>query len=92
MFPSVTQSFKLQVVGLKLCSGCLSLSIVLLYKNMQPFERDRQEPCVIQKKRGELRVHCSKCWLKGNWGPKRSLTKTSIFSPCLLRASARSKI
>jgi len=52
MPPNVTQSFKLQrpdlkVVGLKLCSDCLSLSIVLLYKNMQPFERDRQELCVI---------------------------------------------
>jgi len=34
-----------------LCSDCLSLSIVLLHKNMQPFERDRQELCVIQKTR-----------------------------------------
>jgi len=40
-----------EVVGLKLCSDCLSLSIVLLYKNMQPFERDCQELCVIQNTR-----------------------------------------
>ena len=38
-------------VGLKLCSDCLSLSIVPLHKNMQPFERDHQELCVIQKTR-----------------------------------------
>jgi len=37
------------VVGLKLRSNCLSLSIVLLYKNMQLFERDRQELRVIRK-------------------------------------------
>jgi len=46
MYPNVTQSFKLQrldlkIVGLKLCPDCLSLSIVLLYKNMQPFDTDR---------------------------------------------------
>ena len=54
MLPNVTQSYKNQawkVVGLTLCSDCLSLSIILLYKNMQPFERDRQELCVIQKTR-----------------------------------------
>jgi len=56
MLPNVTQSFKLQrpdleVVVLKLCSDCLSLSIVLLYKNMQPFERDHQELSAIQKTR-----------------------------------------
>ena len=38
-----------KVVGLKLCSDCLSLSIVPLYKNMNLFERDRQELCVMQK-------------------------------------------
>jgi len=56
MLPNVTQilGYKNQiqkVVGLKLCSDCLSLSIVLLHINMQPFERDRQELCVIQKTR-----------------------------------------
>jgi len=54
MLSNVTQSYKDQtskVVALKLCSDCLSLSIILLYKNMQPFERDRQELCVIQKMR-----------------------------------------
>jgi len=63
MLPNVTQSYKDQtwkVTGLKLCSDCLSLSIILLYKNMQPFERDRQELCVIQKKRGKLQLRCSK--------------------------------
>jgi len=55
MLTIVTQGFKLQrpdlktIVGLKLCSDCLSLSIVLLYKNMQSRERDRQELCVTQK-------------------------------------------
>ena len=34
---------------LQLCSDCLTLSVVLLYKDMQPFERDRQELCDIQK-------------------------------------------
>jgi len=56
MLPNVTQSFKLQrqtfkVVGLRLCSDCLLLSVFLLYKNMQPFEKDRQELCVTQKMR-----------------------------------------
>jgi len=54
MLSNVTQSYKGQTskaVGLKLCSDCLSLSIILLYKNMQPFQRDRQELCVIQKMR-----------------------------------------
>jgi len=41
-------------VGLKLCSDRLLLSIVLLHINMQPFKRDRQELCVIQKE-----VSCS---------------------------------
>jgi len=54
MLPNVTQSYKDQtykVVGLKLCSDCLWLSIILLYKNMKPFKKDRQERCVnvIQK-------------------------------------------
>jgi len=34
---NVTQNFKLQLAWLKVCSDCLSLNIVLLYKNMQPF-------------------------------------------------------
>jgi len=36
---------------MKLRSECLSLSIVLLCKSIQPFERDRQEMCVTQKPR-----------------------------------------
>jgi len=44
---------------MKLCSDCLSLSIDLLCKSIQPFERDRQEMCVI-KKRGKLQLRCSK--------------------------------
>ena len=56
MLTNVTQNFSYKGqtekgAGLKLCSDCLLLSIVLLYKNMQPFERDRQELCVIQKAR-----------------------------------------
>jgi len=50
----------LESCRLKLCSDCLSLSIVLLYKNMQPFERDRQELCVMRNKRGTLQLRCSK--------------------------------
>ena len=55
MLTNVTQNFKLQRPDLKYCTAedmlrlCLSLSIVLLHKNMQLFERDRQEMCVIQK-------------------------------------------
>jgi len=50
---NVTQSFKLQRPDLESyrAEAMLRLSIVLLYKNMQPFERDRQELCVIQKAR-----------------------------------------
>jgi len=48
---------------------------------MQPFERDRQELCVTQK-RGKLQLCFSKCGLKENRGPKRVLAKTVIFSPC----------
>jgi len=54
MLPNVTQGYKDQtkkVVGLKQCSDCLSLSIILLYKNTQLFETDRQELCAIQKTR-----------------------------------------
>jgi len=82
----------LHIVGLKLVSDCLLLSIVLLYKNIQPFERDHQELCVIQKKQSKLQLHCSWCWLKENCGPKSVLAKTSIFNPCLLRMSAQRKI
>jgi len=84
MPPDVTKSFQFtktrltKVVGLKLCSDCLSLSIFLLHKNRQPFERDRQKLCVVQK-RGKLQLHCSKCWLKENCGRKSVVAKTSIF-------------
>jgi len=44
------------------------------------------------KKRGKLELRCSKYWLKEYYGPKSVLTKTGIFSPCLLRESARRKI
>jgi len=48
MPPNVAQSFELQRPALESCRAeamlRLSLSIVILYKNMQPFEiRDRQE-------------------------------------------------
>jgi len=59
---------------------------------MQPFERDRQELCIIQKKRGKLQLRCSQGWLKENCWPKSVVVKISIFSPCSLRASARQKI
>jgi len=61
---------------------------------MQPFERDRQALCVIQKTRqaAVTLLKKSKCWLIENCGPKSVLAKTSIFSPWLLRASARRKI
>jgi len=61
---------------------------------MQPFERDRQELCVIQKTRQAAitLLKKSKCRLIENRGPKNVLVKTGIFSPCLLRASARRKI
>jgi len=59
---------------------------------LQPFERDRQELCVIQKKRGKLQLCCSKCWHKENCAPKRVFANTGIFSPCLLRPSARQKV
>jgi len=61
---------------------------------MQPFERDRQELCVTQKTR-----QAAVTWLKKSKGRlvencvrKSVLAKTGIFSPCLLRASARRKI
>jgi len=97
MLPNVTQSYKDQtwkVVGLKLCSDCLSLSLILLYESMQPFERDRQELCVIQKTRQATvtLLKKSKCWQIENCGPRSVFAKTSIYSPCLLRASARRKI
>jgi len=58
---------------------------------MQPFERDRQELFVMQKKRSKLQLRCSKCWLKENRGPKNMLVKTGNLSPCSLRASAKRK-
>jgi len=56
---------------------------------MQPFERDRQELCVIQKTRhaAVTLLKKSKCWLTENCGRKSVLAKTGIFSPCLLRTS-----
>jgi len=61
---------------------------------MQPFERDRQDLCVIQKTRqaAVTLLKKSNCWLKENCGPKSMLAKTGIFSPCLVRARARRKI
>jgi len=59
---------------------------------MQPFERDRQELCVIQKTRQVTLLKKSKCWLVSNSGPKSVLAKTGVFSPCLLRTSTRRKI
>jgi len=61
---------------------------------MQPFERDRQGLCVIQKTRQATAtlLKKSKCWLIENCGPKSVLAKTSVYSPCLLKASARRKI
>ena len=54
MPPYVIQSFELQRPELESCRAeamlRLSLSIVLMYENTQPFAiRDRQELCVIQK-------------------------------------------
>jgi len=51
---------------------------------MQPFERNRQEPCVIRK-RGKLQLRFSKYGMKES-GEERH------FQPCSLRASARRKI
>jgi len=61
---------------------------------MQPFERDRQELCVIQTTRqaAVTLLKKSKCWLIENCGPKSVLAKTGLLSPCSLRASARRKI
>jgi len=60
MLPNVTQSFKIQRPDLesRRAEAMLRLFIAEHYstqlcKNMQPFERDRQEVCVIQK-RGKL--------------------------------------
>jgi len=62
---------------LKQCSDCLSLRIVLLNKNMQSVERDRQELCVIQKTRqaavtllkmlNERKLRAEKCGM-GDFG------------------------
>jgi len=61
---------------------------------MQLFERDRQELFVIQKTRqgAVTLLKKSKCRLIENCWPKSVLAKTGIFSPCLLRASAKRKI
>jgi len=54
MPPYATQSFELQRPELESCRAeamlRLSLSLLLLYENTQPFAiRDRQELCVIEK-------------------------------------------
>ena len=61
---------------------------------MQPYERDHQELCVIQKTRQAAATLLKKAKYGRieNCGPKSVLTKTGIFSPCLVRASARRKI
>jgi len=61
---------------------------------MQPFERDRQKLCVIQKNETSCStlLKKSKCWLIENCGLKSVLAKTGIFSQCSLRVSARQKI
>jgi len=60
---------------------------------MQPFETDRHKLCVTQKPRSAVTLlKTSKCWLIENCGPESVLTKTRIFSPCLLRVSTRRKI
>jgi len=87
MLPNVPQSFKLQrqtqkVVGLKLCSDCLLLSIFLLCKNRQPFEKDRQELFVIQKMRqaAVILLKKSKYRLIENCGPKGVCWPRPAFS------------
>jgi len=71
------QTYK--VVGLKLCSDCLSLSIVLLYKNIHHMKKIVSY-CESYKIRGKLQLRCSKHWLKENCGPKSVLAKTGVFS------------
>jgi len=58
MLPNVTQSFRLQRPNIESCGDAAmlrlltaELSIVLPCKSIQPFERDRQGMCVIQKTR-----------------------------------------
>jgi len=49
-----------KVVVLKLCSDCLSLSIVLLIKTCNNL-KEIVKKCVSYKKRSKLRLSCSKC-------------------------------
>jgi len=59
MLPNVKQSSKLQRTNLESCMAEAMFRLLiaehcsthLLHKNMQPFERDRQELRVIQKTR-----------------------------------------
>jgi len=63
----------------------------LQYKNMQPFEKDPQKLCVIQKTRGPA-ITLLKMLTEKNCGQKSVVAKTGIFSPYILTASARRKI
>jgi len=53
---------------------------------MQPFERDRQELCVIQKMRQAIVTLLKKstCWQTENCRPRSVFAKTSIYSACIL--------
>ena len=94
MLPNVTQSYKDQtwkVAGLKLCSECLSLSIILLYKNMQPFERDRQELCVIQKITRQAAVTLLKILTERKLWTERCVGQDRHFQPMLIESEWKTK-
>jgi len=61
---------------------------------MQPFGKiSSRTVCHIKNEAScSTLLRKSKCWLIENCGPKSVLAKIGIFSPCLLRVSARRKI
>jgi len=69
------------------------LSIILLYKNVQPFERDRQELCVIQKNEasGSYVAQKAKMLTDRKLWAKKCVGQDRHFRPMLIESECKTK-
>ena len=67
-----------------------TLSVVLLYKDMQPFERDRQEQCVIQKTR-QAAATLLKMWTERKLWTEKCAGQDRGFQPMLSESECETK-
>jgi len=97
MLTNVTQGFKLQrpdfktVVELELCSDCLSLSIVLLYKNMQPREKEIAINCVSHKKNEVNCIYVAQKLTERKFLAEKCVGYDRYFQPMLIESVCKTK-